>query len=74
MGPALMDDKWIYGNQPANVFASIVEGRPNGMPSFRNRLADVQVWQLVAYIESLGGQVPMDASAARSDHLRAKRP
>jgi len=74
MGPALMDDKWIYGSQPANMFESIVEGRPNGMPSFRNRIADVQVWQLVAYIQSLSGQVAMDASAARSDHLQAQRP
>jgi cytochrome c oxidase cbb3-type subunit III len=34
IGPALMDDQWIYGSDPANIFATIVEGRPNGMPSF----------------------------------------
>src|SRR5512133_2629613 len=38
MGPALMDDKWIYGGDPASVYRTIVEGRPNGMPSFRGRL------------------------------------
>jgi cytochrome c oxidase cbb3-type subunit 3 len=27
MGPPLMDDKWIYGSDPASVFASIMEGR-----------------------------------------------
>ena len=37
MGPPLMDDKWIYGSEPANIFESIVEGRPNGMPAWRNR-------------------------------------
>jgi len=45
-----MDDEWIYGFEPVNIFATIVEGRPNGMPSFRNRIPDYQVWQLVAYV------------------------
>src|SRR5436305_1453498 len=38
MGPPLMDDEWIYGSRPANIFETIVEGRPNGMPSFRNKI------------------------------------
>ena len=74
MGPALMDDKWIYGSQPANIFASIIEGRPNGMPAWRNKLADVQVWQLVAYVQSLSGQAPQAAMSGRSDHMRYSTP
>ncbi len=35
MGPALMDDQWIYGGEIENVAATIREGRFNGMPSFR---------------------------------------
>jgi cytochrome c oxidase cbb3-type subunit 3 len=35
IGPALMDAKWIYGSAPENIFTTIIEGRPNGMPSFR---------------------------------------
>ena len=35
-----MDREWIYGGQPANIFATIVEGRPNGMPSWRGRIPD----------------------------------
>ena len=31
MGPALMDEKWIYGSDPSQVFNSIAEGRPNGV-------------------------------------------
>jgi mono/diheme cytochrome c family protein len=27
-----MDDKWLYGSEPENIVASILEGRPNGMP------------------------------------------
>ena len=40
MGPPLKDHKWIYGADPANIFATIVEGRPNGMPSCRNKIPD----------------------------------
>jgi len=43
IGPALMDDQWIYGNDPANIFSTIVEGRPNGMPSFRGKIPNEQV-------------------------------
>ena len=56
IGPPLMDDDWIYGNQPENLFATIIQGRPNGMPSFRGRLSNQQVWQLVLYVQSLSGR------------------
>lgn len=55
IGPALMDLKWTYGSEPAQIFSSIVDGRPDGMPAFRDRLNDQQVWQLVSYIQTLGG-------------------
>ena len=74
MGPPLMDDKWIYGSQPINIFASIVEGRPNGMPSWRSKIPDAQVWQLVAYVQSLSGQAPKFAMPSRSDHMQAGPP
>src|SRR4051812_7083051 len=35
IGPPLMDDKWIYGGESAQIFDTIIRGRPNGMPSFR---------------------------------------
>ena len=34
MGPALMDQQWIYGGALDQIHASIVQGRPNGMPSW----------------------------------------
>lgn len=74
IGPALMDAKWIYGSRPELVFATIVEGRPNGMPSFRNKLPDYQIWQLAAYVRSISGQVPKDAAPGRNDNMRAKEP
>jgi cytochrome c oxidase cbb3-type subunit 3 len=69
MGPALMDDTWIYGSEPENIYRTIVEGRPNGMPSFAGRIPDSQVWKLVAYVRTLGGLSPMTARASRSDHM-----
>jgi len=74
MGPPLMDDKWIYGSAPANIFATIVEGRPNGMPAFGGKLANDQVWRLVAYVRSLSGLVHQDAASGRSDHMQVKKP
>ena len=73
-GPPLSDDQWIYGSEPANIFSSIVEGRPNGMPSFGGHIPEDQVWQLVAYVRSLSGQVRKDAAPNRSDALQASPP
>ena len=67
-----MDDVWIYGSDPANVYATIVEGRPNGMPSFGGHIPDEQVWQLVAYVRSMSGLVPQDAAPSRNDDLQAR--
>jgi cytochrome c oxidase cbb3-type subunit 3 len=69
IGPALMDSQWRYGQSPTEVFNSIAEGRPNGMPSFRNRLTDQQIWQLVNYVLSLSGQLRFDARAGRQDGM-----
>jgi cytochrome c oxidase cbb3-type subunit 3 len=69
MGPALMDDKWIYGSSPANIYATIVQGRPNGMPSFGGHIPEDQLWQLVAYVRSMSGQLSSAVAPARSDSL-----
>lgn len=69
MGPPLSDGEWIYGSEPDNVFATIVEGRPNGMPSFGGRITTNQLWQLVAYVRALGGLTPLDTWPGRGDHM-----
>jgi cytochrome c oxidase cbb3-type subunit 3 len=69
MGPALIDADWIYGSEPEQIFSTIVEGRPNGMPSFRGRIADYQVWQLAAYVRAMAGMVPPDAVPGRPEHM-----
>lgn len=72
MGPALMDDQWIYGSLPDQVFASIAEGRPNGMPSWKNRLTTQQMWELVSFVRSLSGLTPKGARPNRDDHMMVK--
>jgi cytochrome c oxidase cbb3-type subunit 3 len=74
MGPPLMDDKWRYGSDPANVFASISQGRPNGMPAFGKHVPEDQLWQLVAYVRSMSGQLRSDVASSRSDSLQAAKP
>jgi cytochrome c oxidase cbb3-type subunit III len=74
MGPPLMDDKWIYGSEPRQIFETVVAGRPNGMPSFRGKVPDYQVWQLVAYVRSMSRLVPKDVAPGRKDSLSAKEP
>jgi cytochrome c oxidase cbb3-type subunit 3 len=74
MGVALLDDQWLYGSEPEQIFQTIVEGRPNGMPSFRNKLTDQQVWQLVAYVRAMGRLIPAPMRPARDDHMQARPP
>jgi cytochrome c oxidase cbb3-type subunit 3 len=72
IGPPLTDDEWIYGSDPQNIFATIVEGRPNGMPSFRGRISNYQVWELVAYVRALGGLQGKAIRTTRDDHMMYK--
>jgi len=74
MGPALMDEKWIYGHEPEQVYATIMVGRPNGMPSFRGRVSQEQAWQLVAYVRSMSGLAPKASAPGRSDALAIGEP
>jgi cytochrome c oxidase cbb3-type subunit 3 len=74
MGPALMDDQWIYGKDAEAIFATIMEGRPNGMPSFRGRIPEAQAWQIVAYVRSMSGLLASEVATNRSDGLAGAPP
>jgi len=74
IGPALMDDKWIYGSEPDHIFATIVEGRPNGMPAFHGKLPDYQVWQIAAYVRSMSGNASKSAAPGRNDDMQVGDP
>ncbi len=74
IGPPLMDATWIYGGDPEDVYRSIVEGRPNGMPAFGGKIPEALVWQLVAYVRSLSGQARLDARPGRADAISTGSP
>lgn len=69
MGPPLMDDQWVYGAEPAQIVATIVQGRPKGMPSFAGRIPEDQLWQIAAYVRSMSGLVRGDVAPGRNDGL-----
>jgi cytochrome c oxidase cbb3-type subunit III len=53
MGPSLSNSQWIYGSTPANIYLTIVQGRPNGMPAFGSMLPDQIIWDLVSYVQGI---------------------
>ncbi len=56
MGPALSNNTFIYGSQPENIFLSIYQGRPNGMPAWGGVLPDNVIWDLVTYIGRISNE------------------
>jgi len=74
MGPALMDDEWRYGGRIDQIAASIAEGRPNGMPAWRAKLTDDQIWKLAAYVRTLSGQPSKDSVSARAESMSNTAP
>jgi cytochrome c oxidase cbb3-type subunit 3 len=74
IGPPLMDSDWIYGSEPENIYSDIVEGRPNGMPSFRGKINEDQVWRIAAYVRSLSGQAAKNAESGRNDDIKGPTP
>jgi cytochrome c oxidase cbb3-type subunit III len=60
IGPPLRDDVWIYGADPASLYQSIAQGRPQGMPAFGGIMSEDMIWRIVAYVQALaaGDDVP----------------
>jgi cytochrome c oxidase cbb3-type subunit 3 len=58
MGPDLTDTYWRYGGSPADIYKSIYEGRPQGMPAWGRALPAATIWKVVSYIQSKGGTYP----------------
>jgi mono/diheme cytochrome c family protein len=56
MGPSFQDGRWHFGGSPGDVFESIYQGRPDGMPAWGGRISDEQIWILTAYVRSLASK------------------
>jgi cytochrome c oxidase cbb3-type subunit 3 len=72
IGPPLIKEAWTYGGEPAQLFDTIAKGRPNGMPTWGERIPEYQIWQLVAYVRSMNGQQPKSATPPRVDTVEQK--
>jgi cytochrome c oxidase cbb3-type subunit 3 len=72
IGPPLIKQQWIYGNEPANLFDTIVKGRPNGMPTWGGRIPEYQIWQIIAYVKSMNQEQPKSVISPRSDTMEQK--
>lgn len=53
VGPNLTDKYWLYGGTAGDIFTSISEGRPNGMPDHKGKFNEKQIQQLASFIHSL---------------------
>jgi cytochrome c oxidase cbb3-type subunit 3 len=56
MGPSFQDGRWHFGGTAGDVFESIYQGRPDGMPSWGGRISNDQIWMLTAYVRSLSSK------------------
>ena len=66
-GPSFIDGWWLYGPSMVSIVASIRDGRPHGMPAFKNKMTSDQIWQLAGYIKSLGAYKASVTATSRSD-------
>ncbi|MEO7997887.1 MAG: c-type cytochrome [Gemmatimonadaceae bacterium] len=74
MGPNLADTYWRYGGAPAQIYNSIFQGRPRGMPAWGSALSQTEIWQITAYIEAHGGAfAAMSADQGRQGNLGDQR-
>jgi cytochrome c oxidase cbb3-type subunit 3 len=70
IGPAFFNDgQWLYGGRLDQIYASIYQGRPNGMPMWGNIIPSSAIWELAAYVKSLSTKtanepIPVKPTAA----------
>lgn len=72
VGPAFLDGWWDYGPEMVSIFASIRDGRPHGMPSFRNKMTTEQIWQLAGYVQTVGAYRASAAAPSRNDEKQTR--
>jgi cytochrome c oxidase cbb3-type subunit 3 len=53
VGPNLTDKAWVYGFDIKDIFSSIKNGRPNGMPEHASKLNPVEIQQVSSYVVQL---------------------
>lgn len=52
-GPNLTDKNWIYGYDIKDIFVTVRDGRPGGMPEHNSKMNPIQIQQVASYVLSL---------------------
>jgi cytochrome c oxidase cbb3-type subunit 3 len=53
VGPSLVDPYWKYGSSDPELFTTVSEGRPAGMPAWGQQLGSEKIWKALLYLEKL---------------------
>ncbi|MBI5189171.1 MAG: c-type cytochrome [Nitrospirae bacterium] len=53
MGPGIVGPQYVYGGGDGELYTSVMDGRPGGMPPFKDSLGEKKTWETLAYVESL---------------------
>lgn len=71
-GPAFLDGWWRYGPDPVSLFVSVRDGQPHGMPPFRDKMTTEQIWQVAAYVQTIGLYSGKTAAPSRNDEMQSR--
>ena len=41
-----------HGGKPGEIYHTIAEGTPRGMPAWKDKMTADEIWQIVSYIQS----------------------
>jgi cytochrome c oxidase cbb3-type subunit 3 len=63
VGPSLVDPYWKYGHTDPELFQTVMDGRPGGMPAWGAQLGSDRVWRVLAYLETLPKSEALGAGA-----------
>ncbi|CCD85409.1 conserved protein of unknown function; putative Cytochrome c, monohaem [Bradyrhizobium sp. ORS 285] len=72
IGPSFLDGWWYYGPETVSIFASIRDGRPHGMPAFKDKMTTEQIWQLAGYVQTIGAYSARTAAPSRNDDKQTR--
>jgi len=72
IAPSFFDGWWLYGPEMVSVAASIRDGRPRGMPAFRDKMTIEQIWQLAGYVRTIGAYSAKTEVPGRNDDKVAR--
>lgn len=72
IGPSFLDGWWLYGPEMVSIVGSIRDGRPHGMPAFRDRMTIEQIWQLAGYVQTIGSYTPKVVAPSRNDEKQSR--